>query len=273
LHNEVTTIEESLNALHDKVNKVNLMKVELAEKGISEENLAPLIESDVQGPEDLMERIQTKEAYLELKVENTHLHKNNETMVQQNAQTERQLVEVNEEYMSKQNEFDELQSKHSLWDDAIQVIVDTLKLGFSVNILTQINKELRKLSIKDEPKRSARRVLSRMNKVVREIELDDAIARKQTMLVTLEQQYSELWSTIEALKNDVLGSIKEVQNTGKRSLDSVSEVAKTQISNVAGQSTKSVQALEQSALRNLNSVRVKGISDIGLRRNHRLGPL
>ena len=81
LKKEVASIEEKLNALHDEVKQVNLMKTKLAENGMTEENLAPFIKSDVQSPEDLMERIQTKEQYLELKVENTHLHQNNEIMM------------------------------------------------------------------------------------------------------------------------------------------------------------------------------------------------
>jgi chaperonin cofactor prefoldin len=262
LKDELVAVEGKLSTLHGEVKQVHLTQLELEKKGITEKNLVPILQSDIQGPEDLMERIQTKKQHLELKAENVSLNKKLEITAKQKELTEKNLVEIAEKYKSRLNEFDELQSRHSLWVTAIQLIVSTLKLGFTVNILSQIVRELLKLSIKGEPKRSAGRVLSRMNKVVKEIELDDAIARKQAMLVTLEEQYSELASTIEALTNDVLRHLEAAQNTGIRSIESVSETAKAQISQVAGQSAKAIQTSEESTIRTLDNIRVKSIVDI-----------
>ena len=256
--------EEYLNSKMLEISKVEDIQADLKERGLTEENLSSVLRSNVHGEEELMERISTKQQHRELTEEVGLLQSQRDSLRVEILNDESELAKIKEELLSETNMFDEMKSKHSLWNLAIKLIVTTLQLGFTVEILEQLVRELHKLSIIGEPKRSARRALSRMNKIVEEIELDDAISRKTAQLEALEKKYSILVATIETLAKKGLENLREVENAAVIKISSVSKSAQNEVSNVTGHIKASIKSVEETSLDSI--LNVKQAADAGIKK-------
>jgi cell division protein FtsB len=182
-----------------------------------------------------------------------------EKMQKKKEKERKELAQIKDEKRSKANELDELKSKYLLWLAAIQVLVDSYKLGFTLNIVKGIIEELHKLSIKAQPIRSAHRVLERMRKVTTEIELDKAITAKKTQLSTLEKEYISLMASIKTLKKDVIGTFSKVEKKAVNSIESISQTGKESLSGLIT-SVKQVEAQSINSIRCVNDEAEKSLT-------------
>lgn len=113
---------------------------------------------------------------------------------------------------------DEVKGLHSLWVTSINLIISSLKLGFTDKIIQGLLNELHKLCISQQPIRSAKRVLSRMRKVVEEIELDESIRRRSSELKALDERFAEFDAEMNMLEKRVLGTLSTVEGKAEENI-------------------------------------------------------
>jgi hypothetical protein len=248
LDDEIELSEEHLSFKKAKVNRVNEKLANLEERGLTEKKLGPILSSDVHNVEELMQRIETKEQHTLLLKENSRLKNERVQVRTQIVNEKKELSKVKENVQSQENKLDELKSKHTLWSKAIQLIILTLQLGFTIETLEQIIRELHKLSIKGQPITSARRFLTRLAKVKEEFGLEQAIQKASIKLSTLKRELDQTRDILNTLKRDVLGKINEAQNKSIDSITSFSAQAKANIETVTKQLTNSIKNVQQNSI-------------------------
>jgi hypothetical protein len=249
---QVKKAEEILNTTRKQQNAI-------IEKGIDPMLVNPILNADVKRSHELVKRVSTANKFAEVQKDLLATEQELEKMQKKKEKERKELAQIKDEKRSKANELDELKSKYLLWLAAIQVLVDSYKLGFTLNIVKGIIEELHKLSIKAQPIRSAHRVLERMRKVTTEIELDKAITAKKTQLSTLEKEYISLMTSIKTLKKDVIGTFSKVEKKAVNSIESISQTGKESLSGLIT-SVKQVEAQSINSIRCVNDEAEKSLT-------------
>ena len=248
------TEKEQLQAATSKLEEVQKKLDDLSKLNLTHEKLTEILDSDVASPGDLLERVKTKKEHWALMEQNQRLDESLIEKQKQDQEVASRLEQLQLDVLSEENVFDELKMRNQPWLNGINVANKAQQLGYTPDIMVQILDALFKLGVKDEPVRSARRLLRRFEKIREEIELDESITRKTAALESLESRYNEVSGALQAVKKDALTGIKMVEKTAVERIASVEVAAKSKIGTVADQSYRSIRSTEQSAVESVEKV-------------------
>jgi hypothetical protein len=267
LEGKNTEAKKHLQNVTSKLEGVQKNLDELGKRHLTSETLTQILESDVESPDELLQRVKTRAEYRILVEKNRLLGESLSEKHEQEQEAASRLKHLLLDIQSEENRLDEVKLRNKLWVDSIKVVNNAQLFGYTPEIIGQLLEALFKISVKGEPIRSARILLRRFEKIKEEIELDDSITNKTAALKSIEARYNEVAGALKAVKKDALSSIKLVENTAKKSLTSVAEAGKRSISAVGSQSGQSIRSIEETSLESVVKVKELGCMALDQLRN------
>jgi len=272
---EISTLEEEKNkttehleTLTSELEEVENKIYELGKRHITPENLTEILESDVESPDGLLDRVKTKTEHRAFVEQSQAIEESLNDSRKQEQEAASRLEQLTLDIQSEENKLDELKQRNRLWLNSIQVVNKAQRLGYMSDILVQILNALFKLAVVEEPILSARRLLRRFEKINEEIELDKSIATKTVALEAIKAHYDEVAGSLKAIKKDALEGVQAVEKTSKKILSGVEAAARIDIKTVTSQSLHSIRSVEQSAVESVEIAKESGCKAMGhLERN------
>jgi chromosome segregation ATPase len=239
--------EERLNELQEKIERDEARHNSIQEKlstldseGITEEILRKVAETERNSAGELLERVKTFQDYKELQEEKGLLENSIAGLEETEMELKARVNAVKEEVASESNRLDELHRRHSMHEEAIDVVYSLFRDNYDRSILMGIKEALNNLAVKDQPKVSAERLLQGLTQNRKLSDLETDITRKEAELTIinneLEKSKSELAGARDTLVSEIRKTLKTVVNdlntVYSRTLDNIKSIEETQLTAV-----------------------------------------
>ncbi|MFC1803114.1 coiled-coil domain-containing protein [Thermoproteota archaeon] len=248
LEEHVTATEATIVVLEQKEQEVHNRVSLLEGRGLTVENLDPVLKSDAHSPAELMERVSTKEEFLGLCDEVTQLTDLRDSMIHEVEEETAKRAEIREARVSEENQLDQVKTEHIHWQDAVNLLIYGFKRGYNLSIIKGLISALLRFGIKDQPGVSARRLINGLEKVGELIELEDAVKKTEAHLRILEGERDQTQGQLLALRDGVLGSISMAFDNSIRGIENFTKDSK-------GCITELVSAVKQVESQSIDSIK------------------
>jgi predicted nucleic acid-binding Zn-ribbon protein len=207
---EMKKIGDEVNELQKTRDSLKRELSRLAELGVTDEAIARIGGMDFGDKDELIARLNTHEAYEQLKGEvdarkgelkqiEFDLHKKNA-----------KAVALNVNIKSLTNELDELQRKTWMFKETQEVMHSFFQSGFDKSTLISLKKALDNLAIKGQPKTSIKRLIDGLSNYQRLTELESAIRIKLNELSELRKEIEKEKGTLSHYQETMLKTIETV---------------------------------------------------------------
>jgi hypothetical protein len=192
---------------------------DLEGRGLTEPFLTSLLESDVKGPDDLLQRVKTRQEHAELAKQNAALKDHNTALVDDNARQEKKLSEAKKLVASEANRADEIKRKNETSLAIIEIIFQFIKRGYDLAMLKGLLEGLRRFEVEGDPRVSVKRLLDALEKTQTLLALDALIKLKTNELETLRKLVAEAKGIFEAYKNTAIATLGALETNVKQRLE------------------------------------------------------
>jgi chromosome segregation ATPase len=231
LHSTEQKLISNLELRKNRLLQIDSELANLERKGITLELVAEISEMDVASPEELSERLKTKEQYDALIKEVSKYQKELEKLQTNNRSMIRRLDQVREEIKSERNSLDEARHTNIFFKKSLDLLIKFQRKGYPAELLDRMLIAVDRLAIKGEKATSIRRFLRLLGQVKESNELEVRITQLKAERDTLKGEIAEVKGILAALKN---GALKPIQETRKEAIHSIHAISNTTIKSING---------------------------------------
>ena len=250
LREEVDKLEHMKKEKQAKLQEIGDKIDELNSKGITLKLLTHIAEIDSKSSDELLTRVKASEDYEglvnKLKLAGTRLRDTNNSI----KEAELYLEELEENIRSEKNKLQKLQSENLAYSEAVNLIIDALKI-YPSDIIIGIIKSLRRCEIIGQPTTSVKRLIKIVEQAGENLNLDQAIIAKTKELETINNEVTRVRGILKTLEKSALEPIRKVQNEAVKRIDSTAEAALGNMEAVSNQSLSRIKSVEKSAITNI----------------------
>lgn len=206
---------------------------ELSKRGYSPELLREIGKIEARSGRKLLKQLRTVEKFNQTKKEFRSLKRRKGIVEREFHEIQIEKTEIQKAVVSEGNRLDELKIQGAAHEEAVEVVKDFKRDGYSAEDLRVLKSCLDTLQIKDDPKLSISRLARGLEMQKSLTILKDHVEKERKNFRKFEKAKTEAKDESEILKQTTIGTIETARNAGLEAINQIVENAKTAILDAA----------------------------------------
>lgn len=225
LNEEKERVTQERVSRREELGKLNTEIEELRALGFTTEMIQEIGEIEGRSERKLLKQIRTVEKFNQTKKEFRSLKRRKRIVEREFQEIQIKKTEIQKAVISEGNRLDELKIQRAAHEEAVEVVKDFKRDGYSTEDLRVLKSCLDTLQIKDDPKLSISRLAKGLEMQKSLTILKDDVEKERKKLGKFRKAVAEAENESEILKETTIGTIEAVKNSGLEAINNTAENA------------------------------------------------